>query len=95
MPSISMEVPSELIKYNLKSGGFRWFHSRCRKEILHSYAFFVRFFLARARFQAASLPSNSSFETVNILRTALSMRSASVLPGTSGASNGFIIDIDL
>jgi hypothetical protein len=29
-------------------------------------------------------------ETVNVLRTALSKRSASVLPGTGGAGRGFM-----
>ncbi|PYT34300.1 MAG: hypothetical protein DMG58_05210 [Acidobacteria bacterium] len=52
--------------------------------------FLDRFFLARARFQFASSFNRSSFETVRILRRALSIRSASVLPGTFGAGNGFI-----
>jgi hypothetical protein len=34
-----------------------------------------------------------AFETVKALRTALSKRSASVLPGTGGAGSGFIIQI--
>jgi hypothetical protein len=52
--------------------------------------FFARFFRARARLHFASAFSTSSFETVNILRTALSNRSNSVLPGTCGAGAGFI-----
>jgi len=52
--------------------------------------FFACFFRARDRFHFASAFRTSSFETVNILRTALSKRSASVLPGTFGAGVGFI-----
>jgi hypothetical protein len=44
--------------------------------------FLVRFLRPRDRFMLASRLSISSFDTLNILRTALSMRSASVLPGT-------------
>ena len=48
----------------------------------HQADFLARFFRACARFILASRRSTSSFVTLNILRTALSMRSASVLPGT-------------
>src|SRR5258708_2244767 len=44
---------------------------------------------ARFRFHLASSFNSSFFETVNILRTALSNFSASVFPGTSGAGSGF------
>lgn len=54
-------------------------------------AFFARFFRACERFQSASRFDSVSFETLNILRTGLSMRSASVLPGTSGAGRGFML----
>jgi hypothetical protein len=52
--------------------------------------FFARFFFACDRFQFSSRFRNSSFETLNIVRTALSIRSASVLPGTPGAGAGFM-----
>jgi hypothetical protein len=57
-------------------------------EFVH--VFFVRFFRACARFHFASRFSTSSFDTLNIRRTALSNFSASVLPGTFGAGSGFI-----
>ena len=41
-------------------------------------------FLARARFSRASCFRYASLGTLNIMRTALSMRSASALPGTLG-----------
>jgi hypothetical protein len=43
-----------------------------------------------ACFRLASAFRMPSFGTLNILRTALLMRSASVFPGTCGASWGFI-----
>ena len=51
---------------------------------------FARLFSVRDRFHFASSFSTSSFETLNILRMALSIRSASVLPGTLGAGSGFM-----
>jgi hypothetical protein len=50
--------------------------------------FLARFFRARPHLLFSL--NMSSFETVNILQTALSNRSASVLPGTFGAGAGFI-----
>jgi hypothetical protein len=44
--------------------------------------FLARFLRESACFVLASRRSTSSFDTLNILRTALSIRSASVLPGT-------------
>ena len=51
---------------------------------------FVRFFLACAQFHSASRKSKSSFDTLNIMPTALSNRSEPVLPGIFGARDGFI-----
>ena len=53
------------------------------------YAFFARA-LSRLRFSLASSFRSASFEIVMTLRKALSNRSQSVLPGTSGAGCGFI-----
>lgn len=47
-------------------------------------ALFVRFFAGFVRWYSASASRKASLETLNILRTALSNFSASVLPGTSG-----------
>jgi hypothetical protein len=55
------------------------------------YACFFRFFRACDRFHLASRFTSSSFETLNILLTALLNRSASVSPGTFGAGAGFIL----
>jgi hypothetical protein len=52
--------------------------------------FLARFFRARSFFNLASSSRYASFETVNSFLTALSNRSASVLPGTLGAGAGFI-----
>jgi len=52
------------------------------------FAFFIRF-QSRARLCFASCLTNASFDALNNMRTALSMRSASLLPGTSGAGSVF------
>src|SRR5689334_12770800 len=49
-----------------------------------SFFAFARFFRFRARFHSASRFTTSSFETAKIERTALSNRSNSESPGTSG-----------
>jgi hypothetical protein len=63
-------------------------------EVMHhgesQASFLARFFRSRARFHFASSFSKSTFDTVRTLRKALSIRSASVLPGTFGAGAGFI-----
>ncbi|MGI8746698.1 MAG: hypothetical protein ACR2NN_29810 [Bryobacteraceae bacterium] len=51
--------------------------------------FFARFFFALSCFHFCSALSTSVLEIVNIFRTALSNRSASVFPGTLGAGAGF------
>jgi len=57
----------------------------------HNQPFFfrARFCVLRC-FSFASRLSNSSFDTLNTCRIALSNRSKSVLPGTFGAGNGFM-----
>ena len=50
---------------------------------------FLARFLARARFNLDSSFRQASFEIVNNLRVALSIRSASISPGTFGGGNGF------
>jgi hypothetical protein len=49
--------------------------------------FFSRFFRFRARCFISCF-TNASFDALNSVRTAASMRSASVLPGTFGAGSG-------
>jgi hypothetical protein len=56
----------------------------------HHADLLVRLFRVRSRFHFASRFSRSFFDTLNILRRALSNLSASVLPGTCGAGNGFM-----
>ncbi len=67
-------------------------HIASLKGLTLAYApcVFARFFRACARFHFVSRFIRSSFNMLNILRTALSGLSGSVLPGTFGAGNGFI-----
>lgn len=65
----------------------RYLHVRC---LYGQSGFLARFFRARACFHFASALSRSAFETVRTLRRALSILSASVLPGTCGAGSGFM-----
>jgi hypothetical protein len=51
---------------------------------------FFRFF-SFARFSFASALRIASFGTVSTIRSALLIRSASVLPGTDGAGSGFML----
>jgi hypothetical protein len=53
------------------------------------FRFLDRFFSC-VRFRRASFFSRSFFDTVSTMLSALLIRSASVLPGTSGAGAGFI-----
>jgi len=55
------------------------------------YGFLPRFLRSFLRFSRASIFNKSSLETLSIWRMALSNRSNSVLPGTFGAGNGFIV----
>ena len=56
------------------------------------WIFFARFLRSRARFSRSSSFRYASFGTLINFLTALSIRSASVLPGTGGAGSGFILN---
>jgi len=61
-----------------------------RKQHAQSGGFFTRFFWLPARFSFSSCFRKSPVETLNILRTALSKRSAWVSRGMCGGGAGFI-----
>ena len=82
------------INYPIRSGmqsfGPILFTAAIEQHYADSVFLLVRLFRVRSRFHFASRFSSSSFDTLNILRRALSNLSASVLPGTCGAGNGLI-----
>jgi hypothetical protein len=82
LPSGIKAIKSGMVAVGWLAATARFYH--------RAFFAFTRFFRTRARLHFASAFSTSSFETVNILRTALSNRSNSVLPGTCGAGAGFM-----
>jgi hypothetical protein len=61
---------------------------RLRTAAIH-LLLFARLFRFRIRCFVSAL-TNASFDALNNMRTAASMRAASVSPGTFGGGNGFI-----
>ena len=74
------------INYPIRSGmqsfGPILFAAAIEQHYADSVLLLARLFRVRARFHFVSRFSSSFFDTLNILRTALSKRSNSVLPGT-------------
>ena len=62
---------------------------RAHSAVRHQVDCFLARFLSRARFSRASSLRYASFGTLNIMRSAFFIRSASVSPGTAGA--GFML----
>ena len=86
-------LPSQMSNAATTSTTMKSGNPKSRRCISDSqgFVYFARFFLACPRFRFTSRFSKSSFETLNMMRTALSMRSASVLPGISVAGSGFML----